>query len=1448
MKSSAVASVHHLTEEYRRFLRTSYRFLDPQLRAQFEQHLAQADVVVKGPYVTLSQDFELAETLQELVDAKSTEPELLKANWPFGTRPLYRHQVSALGAGRSGRCFVVTTGTGSGKTEAFLLPVFDGILRRKREGVTGVQAVLLYPMNALANDQLERLRRMLKGTGLDISYALYTGDSDTANQRLAEEPAETERLTRTSIRRSPPDILLTNYKQLEFLLVRAEDRALFTPALKYLVLDEVHSYRGTQATEIACLIRRLKAHAQLKPGDLAGIATSATVASSEGARERLSDFATVLFGESFEADSIIGEAFVERVRSPSPWAPPMPALAGDAILGLDLDDDSAVRGLAETLTGRSCPPGAHLTDQITQLLEGNLVVEMLEEVFSKPASVAAAVRALREKFPDRAAQSDEQVQHEVEAYHLLGSIGDDQHPPRLRPKLHTFFHGVYDVALCMNPECRALVPQGGTECLKCGSVTRPASLCRTCGQDFVKVRFEKEDDAKPVGTGDFYSDERSAFITHQIHKMPEAPGVDDDSDEEGSGKVLSLERRQDAEARLESAGFCLGCGRIFNEDERCPECNRDAISVLLRRGALHTCQTWRPYFLDTCPTPRCGEGKLLSAVLDEDNFYVRLYLDQPPKRLAVSEHSAQIPGDQRADIEREFKEGFLDVLVCSPTLELGVDIGPLLTVVLRNVPPTPANYAQRVGRAGRRLRIGFVSTFCAGGAHDRHGFEEPEWLVAGEFDPPKVRLNNPRIVQRHLRSFLLEHLDTQLPSRLGDLLDDLRAPTRWESDKLSELFDEVGTRRSSLVPALAELFAEDREAGRVDRYGAEETMELAASFNDDLTRILERWWRRVEQLKQEHDVYSQIGTPRQDKKKAAARERAYFEITQDRERAYMLNYLSTQGFLPAYQFPIDTFSLDPGVADTPTLYRASAIAIEEFAPGNFVYANGHKLKSIRVLFAGGPGAREGTAGRSDAEAAGRLQAFQFCERCDEVVEETRNSCPRCGANLPGPVDAVFVDAFEAEESLRIGSDEESRQRQYHIRRESLLTSDGDSCLLYPYPFAPVEYRNLAQLLVTNWGKSDSKTGDPHRFWLCPDCGRHQPYDPNNPAHHKNIEKWRENHGKYCGGEPVPLILAYKYTTDCLVLTLQSREDMTSIGRWSFSPTLVTLAEALLTGASNLLELEPFELEAFVRPASEAGKEEQVVIYETVPGGAGYVEEIARRLPEVARAAQKRLYKHSCAKACYLCLKHYRNQRWHISARWLVESNHRSHCPYKGDARYWSVRVGERIAENAVWSYPDPIEGAPDLANLAAFYWHLMEAWFEEDEEVFVHARDPYHRIDVLESSRHVAIEIDGVKVADSRRPRLLFETGLPTRYYLPKLDVRMDMLRPRKTSTACPYKGVASYWAVQASGEVLEDVVWSYPSPYAEAFKIAGLLCFYNEKVDLHVDGVLQERPRTHFA
>ena len=195
---------------------------------------------------------------------------------------------------------------------------------------------------------------------------------------------------------------------------------------------------------------------------------------------------------------------------------------------------------------------------------------------------------------------------------------------------------------------------------------------------------------------------------------------------------------------------------------------------------------------------------------------------------------------------------------------------------------------------------------------------------------------------------------------------------------------------------------------------------------------------------------------------------------------------------------------------------------------------------------------------------------------------------------------------------------------------------------------------------------------------------------------------------------------------------------------------------------------------------------------------------------------------------------------------LEPSDRHTHCPKKGDASYHTIRVGSNVVEAGAWYYPDPIAHAPPLlSGLIAFYWNRMDHWLEEDEEVFGHPRDPYHRIDVLRSDRRVRISLEGEPLAESDRAMALFESNLPTRWYLPADDV-IASLEPSDTTTLCPYKGIASYYSVPVGGG--KDLIWVYEDPLPDAVKIKGLLCFFSERVDIELDGEPQERPESPWS
>ncbi|TRM64406.1 hypothetical protein BD626DRAFT_491711 [Schizophyllum amplum] len=177
---------------------------------------------------------------------------------------------------------------------------------------------------------------------------------------------------------------------------------------------------------------------------------------------------------------------------------------------------------------------------------------------------------------------------------------------------------------------------------------------------------------------------------------------------------------------------------------------------------------------------------------------------------------------------------------------------------------------------------------------------------------------------------------------------------------------------------------------------------------------------------------------------------------------------------------------------------------------------------------------------------------------------------------------------------------------------------------------------------------------------------------------------------------------------------------------------------------------------------------------------------------------------------------------------------------------YDLAAGAKRAVGGVTKYTNPTSPIEGFFKLD---FPAMDAWFEEDEEIFVHPKDPYKRIDILQSSRHVRVEINCQVIAETRAPRMLYETTLPPRTYIPRTDCQAEMLIPSEKSTGCPYKGRANYYSVQLlTGEIVPDVAWSYRYPTQESTSIRGYICFYDEKVDLFVDGEKQVRPITHFS
>lgn len=314
MTFDPISTAADLDEAYRTYLASTLRFGDSRLQEQFEQQMLQKGALSRGPLLEATPPYAAGATIRELVEEGVLCESLLRLSRELPPdRPLYSHQEEAIRNSYAGRNQVVVTGTGSGKTECFLLPVIDHLLRQHEDHKLGpgVRSLILYPMNALANDQLKRLRGLLADVP-EITFGRYTGEtkekkSDGRRQWGTQHPGipplSNELLSREEIRESPPHILLTNYAMLEYLLLRPTDaplfEGLFRSSWSHIVVDEAHVYSGTLGTEIAYLLRRLKARLEMPSGSTRCFATSATIGSSIEDRQQVAKFASDLFAEPF---------------------------------------------------------------------------------------------------------------------------------------------------------------------------------------------------------------------------------------------------------------------------------------------------------------------------------------------------------------------------------------------------------------------------------------------------------------------------------------------------------------------------------------------------------------------------------------------------------------------------------------------------------------------------------------------------------------------------------------------------------------------------------------------------------------------------------------------------------------------------------------------------------------------------------------------------------------------------------------------------------------------------------------------------------------------------------------------------------------------------------------------------------------------------------------------
>ncbi|MEM4247285.1 MAG: helicase-related protein, partial [Candidatus Woesearchaeota archaeon] len=626
-----IQTARRLREAYIRYLKTIKPFQNEHLRAQFSQALEAENMLTKGPYLELIPPFTVGKTIQDLINEKVLSSQFTAFCHRQGglrlDRPLYWHQEQSIRKVQQGRNLVITTGTGSGKTEAFLVPILDALIREAETGTLqqpGVRALLLYPMNALANDQMERLRGYLANFS-QITFGRYIGDPKYAYGEALEfytqihgpEQMENELIGRIQMQKTPPHILLTNYAMLEYLLLRPEDTALFDGETgkhwRFIVLDETHAYDGAQATEIAMLLRRLQDRVT-RGGQkkLQAIAASATLGEdSVETRTKIAQFASKLFALDFAPEDVVfskrepesglatawgcgtPELYQDLEKLAEDYRNNQPILWPNSLPGIDSSRLSTI--------GRTSVPRF-----LYELLRGDENVHRLrKELLKAPLPLGKAASRIFDRFDADVAQ---QALANLVSIAILAREAEDT-LPLLPARYHLFVRALEGAFVCLNKEHPAHKQEGKPWlflnrqkfCEHCGSRVFELANCTRCGISYLigderpgdqlpKTQFSTDN---PCNDGLKYFVQNSVIydnvqearnLTYLVLESLEAVNADEDVliENKASGG-------EDQDQKTEAALICPRCGAISTPGDIGCQCGVQPIRVSrVVMGKKHT--------------------------------------------------------------------------------------------------------------------------------------------------------------------------------------------------------------------------------------------------------------------------------------------------------------------------------------------------------------------------------------------------------------------------------------------------------------------------------------------------------------------------------------------------------------------------------------------------------------------------------------------------------------------------------------------------------------------------------------------------------------------------------------------------------------------------------------------------------------------------------------------
>lgn len=622
----------HVKHDYRKYVESFSLIRSEDVRDLVREAIERDELLWREPYVQVTKNFKPAGNLANLIPSV-LHPDCRRVFYRNESDPnsalidLHQHQHQSILAAAAGKNYLVSTGTSSGKSFCFFIPIVDQCLRLR--GTKGIKAIVVYPMNALANSQYWNMAARLHGTGIRIGK--YTGQTERTDSEAAatyrkihgrDEPFDSEVLSREEMMANPPDILITNYKMLEYMLVRPKDRAMLNPdyaeALQFIVLDEAHTYEGRRGADVAMLIRRVKRRMKAK-GRVRCVATSATLvktADEDHEFREVSTFFQQLFGESVDRD-----AYIKEEEEPLPDIEHlMPDSAGnldELINGFDPSHDSKW-AVADLYFGAPVSGDRRNPESLRHMIRRSEVYHAVYEALrvrpKQPSELAA-------ELSESLGRPAEAVRPFVDAFLRLGLIADSNGRQVVPIRLHNFFQSGSKAYRCAR--CNYLSLKGESTCPRCSeqgnenSIMFPLHFCRCCGEEMLGMTWDEEgtvypwdmdtEDARLSDAGylyrlpsaDAYDDVRAfadgygwlkqngAPRTAHVKKVPLAVTLDLSNNSLQSGSLEAGEGRLIGAMGLYPLAMCPSCGVAWTDGKRRERNKLNFVSSVGRSSAIN---------------------------------------------------------------------------------------------------------------------------------------------------------------------------------------------------------------------------------------------------------------------------------------------------------------------------------------------------------------------------------------------------------------------------------------------------------------------------------------------------------------------------------------------------------------------------------------------------------------------------------------------------------------------------------------------------------------------------------------------------------------------------------------------------------------------------------------------------------------------------------------------